>query len=46
MRFYQRLVERTRADRAYLLETGTIAFSGSSAEIRDDEAIRNSYLGY
>ena len=34
------------ADRAYLLETGTIAFSGSSAEIRDDEAIRNSYLGY
>ena len=34
------------ADQAYLLETGTIALSGSSAEISADESVRNSYLGY
>lgn len=34
------------ADRAYLLETGRIVMSGPAAEIRQDEAIRRSYLGY
>ncbi len=34
------------SDRAYLLETGRIVFSGPSAEIRRDESIRRSYLGY
>ena len=34
------------ADRAYLLETGHIVMSGLAAEIRQDEAIRRSYLGY
>jgi len=34
------------ADRAYLLETGRIVFSGPAAEIRQDENIRRSYLGY
>ncbi|TCZ65918.1 ABC transporter ATP-binding protein [Roseicella aquatilis] len=34
------------ADLAYLLETGTIVMSGIAAEIRQDEAIRRSYLGY
>ena len=34
------------ADRAYLLETGRIVMSGPAAEIRDDEAVRRSYLGY
>jgi branched-chain amino acid transport system ATP-binding protein len=34
------------ADRAYLLETGRIVMSGPAADIRQDEAIRRSYLGY
>ena len=34
------------ADRAYLLETGRIVMSGPAADIRKDEAIRRSYLGY
>ncbi|SDD85933.1 ABC transporter ATP-binding protein [Belnapia rosea] len=34
------------ADRAYLLETGRIVVSGPAAEIREDESIRRSYLGY
>ena len=34
------------ADHAYLLETGRIVVSGTSAEIRQDEAVRRSYLGY
>lgn len=34
------------ADQAYLIETGTIALSGPAAEIRGDESVRNSYLGY
>jgi branched-chain amino acid transport system ATP-binding protein len=34
------------ADRAYLLETGRIVVAGMAAEIRQDEAIRRSYLGY
>ena len=34
------------ADHAYLLETGHIVMSGPAADIRKDEAIRKSYLGY
>jgi branched-chain amino acid transport system ATP-binding protein len=34
------------ADQAYLIETGTIALSGAAADIRDDESVRASYLGY
>ena len=34
------------ASHAYLLETGTIALSGPSGEIRRDEAVRKAYLGY
>jgi branched-chain amino acid transport system ATP-binding protein len=34
------------ATHAYVLETGRIAVSGSSAELRDDDAVRKSYLGY
>jgi branched-chain amino acid transport system ATP-binding protein len=33
-------------DHAYVLETGTIVKSGPSAEIRQDEVVRKSYLGY
>jgi branched-chain amino acid transport system ATP-binding protein len=34
------------ADHAYLLETGTMAMSGTAAAIKADDAIRRSYLGY
>jgi branched-chain amino acid transport system ATP-binding protein len=34
------------ADHAYLLETGQVALAGTSAEIKRDEAVRRSYLGY
>jgi branched-chain amino acid transport system ATP-binding protein len=34
------------ADHAYLLETGRVVMSGPSAELRQDDAIRRSYLGY
>jgi branched-chain amino acid transport system ATP-binding protein len=34
------------ADDAYLLETGTIVVSGPARELRQDEAVRRSYLGY
>ena len=34
------------ADHAYLLETGRIVIAGSAAEIREDELVRRSYLGY
>jgi branched-chain amino acid transport system ATP-binding protein len=33
------------ADTAYLLETGRIVKSGSSAELRRDDAVRRAYLG-
>ena len=36
----------TVADMAYLLETGKIVMSGPAAEIRADESVRRSYLGY
>ncbi len=34
------------ADRAYLIETGRIVMSGTTAEIGADENIRRAYLGY
>ena len=34
------------ADHAYLLETGRVVMSGPSAELRKDDSIRRSYLGY
>jgi branched-chain amino acid transport system ATP-binding protein len=34
------------ADRAYLLETGSIVASGDADTIRNDDAIRQAYLGY
>ena len=34
------------AEQAYLLETGRIVMFGPAAEIRQDESIRRSYLGY
>jgi branched-chain amino acid transport system ATP-binding protein len=34
------------AERAYVLEVGRVALSGSSAELREHESVRRSYLGY
>jgi branched-chain amino acid transport system ATP-binding protein len=34
------------AEQAYLLETGRIVISGPAVEIRRDDSIRRSYLGY
>jgi branched-chain amino acid transport system ATP-binding protein len=34
------------ADRAYLLETGSIVTSGDAETIRNDDSIRQAYLGY
>jgi branched-chain amino acid transport system ATP-binding protein len=34
------------SSRAYVLEVGRVALTGTSAALRDDEAIRRSYLGY
>ena len=34
------------ADHAYLLETGRIVMSGTSAEMQADENVRKAYLGY
>jgi len=34
------------ADHAYVLETGRVVMSGTSAEVKSDEQIRKSYLGY
>ena len=34
------------ADRAYLIETGRVVLSGSAKEIKSDDAVRRSYLGY
>jgi len=34
------------ADHAYLLETGRVVMSGTAAEIKNDDNVRRSYLGY
>ncbi len=34
------------ASRAYVLEVGRVAVTGSAAELEADEAVRRSYLGY
>jgi branched-chain amino acid transport system ATP-binding protein len=34
------------ADQAYLLETGRVVMSGPAADLRKDDSIRRSYLGY
>jgi len=34
------------ADNAYLIETGRIVISGRAEEIRQDDSVRRSYLGY
>jgi branched-chain amino acid transport system ATP-binding protein len=34
------------ADHAYLIETGRVVLSGTAAEIRNNDAVRRSYLGY
>jgi branched-chain amino acid transport system ATP-binding protein len=34
------------ADHAYVLETGRVVMSGKSSVVKNDEAIRKSYLGY
>jgi branched-chain amino acid transport system ATP-binding protein len=33
------------ADRAYILENGRIALSGTSAELREEEAVKKAYFG-
>ena len=33
------------ADRAYVMETGQIALSGSAADLKNDPRIRSAYLG-
>ena len=34
------------ADRAYVLEVGEIALSGTADQLRSDDAVRRAYLGY
>ncbi len=34
------------ADHAYLIETGRVVLSGSASDIRGNDAVRRSYLGY
>ncbi len=34
------------ADRAYLIETGRVVLSGSAQEVKNNDAVRASYLGY
>ena len=34
------------ADRAYVMETGSITLSGSAAALREDYTVRDRYLGY
>jgi branched-chain amino acid transport system ATP-binding protein len=34
------------ADQAYLLETGTVVMSGDADVLRNDDAVRQAYLGY
>lgn len=34
------------ASRAFLLETGRLVVGGSAADLKADDAVRRSYLGY
>jgi len=34
------------AQRAYVLEVGVVKIAGTSAELRGNESVRQSYLGY
>ena len=34
------------ADHAYVLETGRIVMAGKASDVKNNEAIRKSYLGY
>ena len=34
------------SQRAYVLEVGHVALTGTSSELEGDESIRRSYLGY
>ena len=34
------------ADRAYLIETGRVVLSGSAEDVKNNDAVRASYLGY
>jgi branched-chain amino acid transport system ATP-binding protein len=34
------------ADRAYLIETGRVVLSGTASDVKNDESVRRSYLGY
>jgi branched-chain amino acid transport system ATP-binding protein len=34
------------ADQAYLLETGRVVMSGPASDLKKDDSIRRSYLGY
>jgi branched-chain amino acid transport system ATP-binding protein len=36
----------SHADHAYVLEAGRVALSGTGTELRKDESVRRSYLGY
>jgi branched-chain amino acid transport system ATP-binding protein len=40
-----RIALRTAA-RAYVLEVGRVAVSGTSEELQENESVRRSYLGY
>ena len=33
------------ADRAYVLETGTISLSGKASDLLNDESVKKAYLG-
>jgi branched-chain amino acid transport system ATP-binding protein len=39
------LVALEIADRGYVLQTGTVALSGTAQALRDDEGVRKTYLG-
>jgi branched-chain amino acid transport system ATP-binding protein len=34
------------ADQAYLMETGRIVQGGKATDLKSDDAVRRSYLGY
>jgi ABC-type branched-subunit amino acid transport system ATPase component len=41
-----RVIDGTGSARAYVLEVGRVAVSGSSEELSRAESVRKSYLGY